>query len=61
VGPIEFLHSRNIEVRVRKTARMPRFWFAYTNPAHDVDVSASMAGGGAVEPGISHVRFRGRA
>lgn len=40
---------------MRKTALDPRFWFAYTNPAHDVDVSGAVRDGGVLEMGISHV------
>ncbi len=55
VGPITFLHRKGIEVRVRKTAFDPKFWFAYTDPAKDVDVSASVNSAGVVEQSISHV------
>ena len=44
-------------MRARRTAAglSPDFVFAYTDPAHDVDVSAHMAQHGLVEGGISQV------
>ncbi|KAI8471235.1 MAG: hypothetical protein J3K34DRAFT_458460 [Monoraphidium minutum] len=57
VGPVEFLRRKGVEMRVRKSSLVPRFWFAYTNPQHDVDVSGHMAGGGVVELGISHIFY----
>ncbi|GBG00148.1 hypothetical protein Rsub_12839 [Raphidocelis subcapitata] len=57
VGPIEFLRRRGIEVRSRTTAYRPKFTFAYTNPAHDVDVSASASATGVVEASISHIFY----
>lgn len=57
VGPVAYLHQRGIQVLVKETSLAPHFFFAYTNPAYDVDVSAQMHHAGMVEKAISHVRW----
>lgn len=37
------------DLRVRLTATQPQIMFPYTDPQHDVDVSAQMDSGGGVE------------
>eukprot|EP00877_Chromochloris_zofingiensis_P013674 jgi/Chrzof1/8560/Cz03g15200.t1 len=58
VGPVAYLHQRGIQVLVKETSLAPHFFFAYTNPAYDVDVSAQMHHAGMVEKAISHIFFQ---
>jgi hypothetical protein len=44
-----------VEVRLKRTVTKPAFLMPYTNPKFDVDVSAAMVNGGAVEMGLSQV------
>lgn len=44
-----------MDVRLKKTSTKPSFLMPFTNPDFDVDVSASMVNGGAVEMGLSQV------
>ncbi|KAG2493458.1 hypothetical protein HYH03_008275 [Edaphochlamys debaryana] len=59
VGPIGFLRSRDVQVRVMQAAVPPalKFSFAYTDPAADSDVSRHMDDTGLVERGISAVAY----
>jgi hypothetical protein len=43
-------------VRLKQTVTKPAFLMPLTNPKFDVDVSAAMVNGGAVEMGLSQVR-----
>lgn len=45
-------------MRLKQTVTKPAFLMPLTNPKFDVDVSASMVNGGAVEMGLSQVGFR---
>lgn len=51
-GPIAKTLAHGIEVFARRTITVPPFVFAYTNPQHDVDVSANVHGSGLLEAGI---------
>lgn len=53
--PIDFLHSRQIDIFVKETTSVPSFQMAYTDPAKDVDVSAQMEYGGIVEMGLTQM------
>lgn len=55
--PIKRLRSKNVEVRLKQTSIRPAFLMPLTNPKFDVDVSASMVNGGAVEMGLSQVWY----
>jgi hypothetical protein len=44
-----------VEVRLKRTVTKPAFLMPLTNPKFDVDVSAAMVNGGAVEMGLSQV------
>ncbi len=44
-----------MDVRLKQTSTKPSFLMPFTNPDFDVDVSASMVNGGAVEMGLSQV------
>jgi hypothetical protein len=44
-----------VEVRLKRTVTKPSFLMPLTNPKFDVDVSAAMVNGGAVEMGLSQV------
>uniref|UniRef100_A0A7R9VX54 Methyltransferase FkbM domain-containing protein n=1 Tax=Chlamydomonas euryale TaxID=1486919 RepID=A0A7R9VX54_9CHLO len=61
-GPVALLQSRGVEIRVKSTVfeldSKPAFFFAYTDPAKDLDVSANMENRRAVEYGITHVFYR---
>jgi hypothetical protein len=50
-GPVEVLRSIHglKDLRVRLTATQPQIMFPYTDPQHDVDVSAQMDTVGGVE------------
>eukprot|EP00798_Chlamydomonas_sp_ICE-L_P022341 gene22341-29430_t len=48
-GPIAVLIKKGVEVRVKNTTTPTPYRFAYTDPAHDVDVSAGMDGNGMFE------------
>jgi hypothetical protein len=63
-GPIAFLRKRGYEVRARR-AVVPgaggaplAFWFAYADPALDVDVSRSAHETGVVESGLTALAVR---
>ncbi|EFJ40215.1 hypothetical protein VOLCADRAFT_100006 [Volvox carteri f. nagariensis] len=59
-GPIRFLQSRDVQVRV-KAAAVPAdiaFSFAYTDPKSDFDVSYHMESSGMVEAGITAITYK---
>lgn len=45
-----------MDVQLKQTSTKPAFLMPYTNPDFDVDVSASMVNGGAVEMGLTQVK-----
>jgi len=64
-GPISVLMAKGVDVRV-KDAHLPPvgdpprapFWFAFTDPKKDTDVSQHMAMGGVVEPSITKIFYQ---
>ncbi|KXZ44545.1 hypothetical protein GPECTOR_65g163 [Gonium pectorale] len=60
VGPVRYLQSKDVQVRVRAAA-VPshmNFTFAYTDPKLDYDVSYHMEGSGMVEAGITAIAYK---
>uniref|UniRef100_A0A383VNT6 Methyltransferase FkbM domain-containing protein n=1 Tax=Tetradesmus obliquus TaxID=3088 RepID=A0A383VNT6_TETOB len=58
VGPIEYLRRANLSVLARRSAMEPLvYYFAVTDPAHDIDLSTHFANLGSVEPQISHIAY----
>ena len=53
--PPTMCQHAQVEVRLKRTVTKPAFLMPYTNPKFDVDVSAAMVNGGAVEMGLSQV------
>lgn len=60
VGPVRFLQSKDVQVRVRAAVVPPEcnFTFAYTDPKQDYDVSYHMETSGVVEAGITEIAYK---
>ncbi|GLI68297.1 hypothetical protein VaNZ11_012658 [Volvox africanus] len=54
-GPIDFLRRQGVKVYARRVTFEPRFLFAYTDPAVDLDVSEQIERAGCMELGIVQV------
>ncbi|GFR45755.1 hypothetical protein Agub_g7170 [Astrephomene gubernaculifera] len=59
-GPVRFLQSRSVQVRVRPAVVPPdvSFSLAYSDPKADFDVSYHLDGSGVVEAGISAIVYK---
>lgn len=57
MGPIEYLRKANLTVFTKRSMLEPLVYFAYTDPAHDIDLSTHFSALGTVEPLLSHIAY----